>query len=440
MPRQRVRPLLTADELLVGYGLKKVRKKAAKKQPRTTPIGKSSVIYVRLKGRKAGSGNVILYLEFYSHGVMQRYYPGLKLEPETMEGIRLRNDEAMRRARDLTRRQNERAALDPEAFRLDSSKDERMPLYDYILRMADEKERQQGTLRSSAYTLQALAKHIQGHDRRNGYPIRLCDVDADHIGSFLEYLKEAPNNNYQQPKSRKSRTKQPPKLSENTRYNNYKRLQTVINDALKKKLIRDNPFDAYDGEKPRGDTSTREFLTLEELEQLAATPCSNATLKRAFLFCCFTGLRYSDVSRITGANLSVTQGRTLLSFKTEKTNKMQYVFLPDVAVQCLPSHYDDDTLLFPLACNDHANLLLAKWVKASGINKRITFHCSRHTAATLSLSNGTPLAVVSRFLGHSMVSTTQIYAKIVDTALIDLAKKQDELFDHVRIMDVGRKT
>lgn len=435
MSRQRVRPLLTADELLVGYGLKKIRKKAATNYlPRTTDTGKASVIYVRLKGRKAASGNVILYLEYYRHGVMQRYYPGLKLEPETMDGIRLRNDETMRKARDLAREQNERAALDPLAFRLDSSKDKRMLLYDYIVRMADEKERQQGTLRSSAYTLLALAKHVQAHDQRNGAPVRLCDVDANYIGSFIEYLKEAPNNNYLQPKSRKNRErKQLPTLSENTRYNNYKRLQTVINDAVKKKLIPDNPFDTYDGEKPRNDTSTREFLTREEVELLAATPCRSATVKRAFLFCCFTGLRFSDVSRITGTNISVTQGHVLLTFKAEKTEKIQYVFLPDVAVQCLPSRYASNTLLFPLGSNDHTNLLLARWVKDAGISKRITFHCSRHTAATLSLSNGTPLAVVSRLLGHSMVSTTQIYAKIVDTALIDLAKKQDELFSSIKI-------
>lgn len=434
MSRQRVRPLLTADELLVGYGLKKIRKKAAdKSMPRTTAVGQSSVIYVRLKGRKADSGNVILYLEYYAHGVMQRYYPGLKLEPETMDGIRLRNDETMRKARDLAREQNERAALDPLAFRLDSSKDKRMPLCDYIIRMAAEKERQQGTLRSSAYTLLALAKHVKAHDSQRGYPVRLCDVDSEYIGSFLEYLKQAPNSNYQQSKSRKSSTTQLPTISENTRYNNYKRLQTVMNDALKKKLIRDNPFDAYEGEKPRGDTATREYLTLEEVERLVGTPCRNDTLKRAFLFCCFTGLRFSDVSRITGANLSETQGRTLLTFKTEKTDKLQYVFLPAVAVQCLPDRYGKETALFPLGSNDHTNQLLAKWVREAGISKRITFHCSRHTAATLSLSNGTPLAVVSRFLGHSMLSTTQVYAKIVDTALIDLADKQDELFSGIKI-------
>ena len=426
---------MTADELLVGYGLKKIRRKAAiNNMPRTTDIGKASVIYVRLKGRKAESGNVILYLEYYRHGVMQRYYPGLKLEPETLEGIRLRNDDAMRQARDLTQRQNERAALNPDAFQLDSTRDERMTLYDYIVRLAAEKEQKQGTLRSSAYTLLALAKHVQAHDKRIGNSVRLCDVDAAYISNFVEYLKEAPNNNYLQPKSRKNRERQQlPTLSENTRYNNFKRLQTVINDAVKKKLIPENPFDTYDGEKPRNDTSTREFLTREEVERLADTPCSSATVKRAFLFCCFTGLRFSDVSRITGANISVTQGHVLLTFKAEKTEKIQYVFLPDVAVRCLPSHYAPDTLLFPLGSNDHTNLLLARWVKAAGINKRITFHCSRHTAATLSLSSGTPLAVVSRLLGHSMVSTTQIYAKIVDTALMDLAKKQDELFSCIKI-------
>lgn len=434
MSRQRVRPLTNADELLAGYGLKKICKKSSSRGlPRTSVTGKTPVIYVRLKGRKAGSGNVILYLEYYSHGVMQRYYPGLKLVPEVMEGIRLRNDDAMRKGQDLARRQNERAALNPDSFQLDSTRDERMTLYDYIVRMADEKAIQQGTMRSSAYTLLALAKHVHGHDLRRGRSVRLCDINAEYICSFMEYLKQAPNNNYLQPKSRKQRTKQPPTLSENTRYNNYKRLQSVINDAVKKRLIHENPFDQYDGEKPRGGTSTREFLTLEEVERLAATPCRNATLKRAFLFCCFTGLRYSDVSRLTGANISVTQDHTLLNFKAEKTEKAQYVFLADMAVRCLPENYGPNTRLFPLASNDHTNLLLARWVKDAGINKHITFHCSRHTAATLLLTNGTPLAVVSRFLGHSMVATTQIYAKIIDTALIDLAKKQDELFGGVKI-------
>lgn len=434
MSRQRVRPLTNADELLAGYGLKKICKKSSSRGlPRTSVTGKTPVIYVRLKGRKAGSGNVILYLEYYSGGKMQRLYPGLKLEPETMEGIRLRNDDAIRQARELTRRQNERAALDPAHFRLDDSKNERMPLSDYILRLADEKQRTQGTLRSSAYTLRALARHVQEHDRQNGYPVRLCDVDSDYIGRFLEYMKQAPNHNYRPQPTRRKKAQPSPTLSENTRYNNYKRLQTVINDAIKKKLIRDNPFDSYDGEKPHGDSKAREYLTLEELQQLAATPCADQTLRRAFLFCCFTGLRYSDVSRLKGANIVHTQERAMLTFVTEKTNKTQCVFLPEVAVECLPRRYGPDTTLFPLRCNDHTNLLLARWVKDAGINKRITFHCSRHTAATLSLSNGTPLAVVSRFLGHSMVATTQIYAKIVDTALMDLAQKQDQLFNGIKI-------
>ena len=75
------------------------------------------------------------------------------------------------------------------------------------------------------------------------------------------------------------------------------------------------------------------------------------------------------------------------------------------------------------------NPILSEWVKAAGINKDITFHCSRHTAATLNLSLGVPVAVVSTLMGHSKISTTEIYAKIVDEAQRKAVNKQDGLFN-----------
>lgn len=61
-----------------------------------------------------------------------------------------------------------------------------------------------------------------------------------------------------------------------------------------------------------------------------------------------------------------------------------------------------------------ANAFLKRWAKHVGINKNITFHCSRHSFATLAINSGVDLYVVSKLLGHTNIQTTQVYAKIVD--------------------------
>ena len=73
--------------------------------------------------------------------------------------------------------------------------------------------------------------------------------------------------------------------------------------------------------------------------------------------------------------------------------------------------------------SSHKNNLLAKWVQKAGINKKITFHCFRHTYATLQLTHGTDIYTVSKMLGHRNISTTQVYAKIVDEKKREAANK-----------------
>lgn len=101
------------------------------------------------------------------------------------------------------------------------------------------------------------------------------------------------------------------------------------------------------------------------------------------------------------------------------------------ALKWLPDRQanSDDEPVFNLPRNDHANDILKSWVGKSGIKKRVTFHCSRHTAATLNLSLGVPVEVVSKLLGHTKISTTQIYAKIIDEARRQAVDKQNGIFD-----------
>jgi site-specific recombinase XerD len=89
----------------------------------------------------------------------------------------------------------------------------------------------------------------------------------------------------------------------------------------------------------------------------------------------------------------------------------------------------DDDIIFLLYTNGYVNQALAAWMLAAGITKRVTFHVSRHTNATLLLSLGAPIETVSKMLGHSDIQTTQVYAKVIDKAKRDAANLLDGLLD-----------
>lgn len=108
-----------------------------------------------------------------------------------------------------------------------------------------------------------------------------------------------------------------------------------------------------------------------------------------------------------------------------------YLQISNEAIKWLPKREDakDSDLVYKLPKNDHANKVLKKWVSDANISKKITFHCSRHTSATLNLTLGVPIEVVSKLMGHTKISTTQIYAKIVNDAKREAVNKQNGAFE-----------
>ena len=207
----------------------------------------------------------------------------------------------------------------------------------------------------------------------------------------------------------------------------------VLRKAVKADVITMNPIDKLENDdRPKDEEGTREFLTVDEIKMLIATPCKNDTLKRAFIFCCLVGLRYSDVSSITWGELAKdNDGSVLLRFKMKKVKRGENAYISNEALKWLPERgrAGDDEIIFHLPKNDSANKQLARWIKAAKINKKITFHCSRHTAATLNLSLGTPIETVSKMMGHTKIATTQIYAKIIDQKQKEAVNKQNGIFD-----------
>lgn len=173
--------------------------------------------------------------------------------------------------------------------------------------------------------------------------------------------------------------------------------------------------------------SQREYLTLEEFNQLASTPCENDILRRAPLFSALTELRHCDIKQLKWRDVVKDKGYYRLLFTQQKTKGVEYMPVSDQAYLLCGERGDADRLVFEgLQDLSWINRPVKKWIEASGITKHITFHCFRHTYATLQLTNGTDIYTVSKMLGHRKVTTTQIYAKIVD-------EKKEAAADAIRI-------
>jgi len=189
-------------------------------------------------------------------------------------------------------------------------------------------------------------------------------------------------------------------------------LKFVLNQAVKNKYIPSNPLK---GVKGRVYQSDRRFLTFKEVAKLRVTDClENPEIKDAFLFSCYTGLRLSDIERLTRGDIRDGSIRII----QKKTKDLVTIPLnPDALI--LLEGRPDTGRLFNLPNRTVMSKVVRYWTKSAGVED-VTFHCARHTFATLALNANMRLEVVSSVLGHSDLKTTKIYAK-----LLDAAKKED---------------
>ena len=164
----------------------------------------------------------------------------------------------------------------------------------------------------------------------------------------------------------------------------------------------------------QGRESRREYLTVEELNMLARTPF-DPIIKRAALFSALTGLRHSDIQKLKWSEIEEFNEGYRLNFTQQKTKGVEYMPISKQAFQLCGERKDGRLLVFAgLPDPSWISKPLERWIKQAGITKHITFHCFRHSYATLQLAGGTDIYTVSKMLGHTNVRTTQIYAKVVD--------------------------
>lgn len=165
----------------------------------------------------------------------------------------------------------------------------------------------------------------------------------------------------------------------------------------------------------RGQESRREYLTAEELNRLAITPCDKLVMKRAALFSALTGLRHCDIQKLKWSEIQKDGDEYRLNFTQQKTKGVEYMPISEQAYKLCGEPRKPEYLVFSdLPDPSWISRPLKQWIQSAGITRNITFHCFRHTYATLQLAGGTDIYTVSKMLGHTNVKTTQIYGKVVD--------------------------
>lgn len=251
-----------------------------------------------------------------------------------------------------------------------------------------------------------------------GRAIPFSSVNKEYLIGFIDYLN---NERYDFDKGDKKKDRKPRKLSGVYKEALFARVMVALNKAEREGIILKNPGKSIDANlKPRAEEKTRAYLTLEEVKKIADTNYRpDNDVKPAFMFACFTGLRYSDIFKLTWGELTVGPDGTMrLDTKMKKTDKDIYIPLSDNAIAWLPERGDavDKARIFYKLPDQvgNADARLHTLTEKAGIKKHVSFHVARHTFATLTLTYGADLYTVSKLLGHANMRTTQIYAKIVD--------------------------
>ena len=168
----------------------------------------------------------------------------------------------------------------------------------------------------------------------------------------------------------------------------------------------------------------REFLSLDELKRLVETPCTNPVLKRAALFSALTGLRHSDIRKMKWGEIEEKDGKFTLKYTIQKTSKYDELPISEQAMQLCGERRNPDEFVFDgLVYSAYANKALAQWLGTAGITRDVTFHCFRHTFATLQLASGTQITTIQKMLGHKNIGTTLVYAKTLEEAKREAAEK-----------------
>ena len=258
-----------------------------------------------------------------------------------------------------------------------------------------ESDRKRSTKENLMTTITVLQEFRPGLDFK--------DITYTFLKEFEVHLKEKGN-------------------SVNTIAKHLRQLRTLVNEAINQGYI---PSDAYPFRKYKikQEKGRKEFLTPDELKRLENLDVDKKLrhVLDAFLFCCYTGLRYSDFCQLTPENIIRVNGKRWLYFKSVKTDveiRLPLHLLFEGKALAVLERYDIVTDFAKIGPNSEANKYLAQLAAFARIRKHITYHTARHTCATLLVHQGVPITTVQKLLGHTSVRTTEVYSEVLSNTII----------------------
>lgn len=356
------------------------------------------LVYLRSRPRK--DGTVSLFLRATVNGVRKDEYLKLYLVPEHTKADREKNRETLALAESIKAQRI--VELQQMKFGVDTPTTKDVLFYDYMQTIIDRKD---GTTKCS---WQNCRSHLLRYDPN--MKLKMADITLRWVRGFRDYLDEKA---MQWDIDDRKRDVEPKPISQGTKALMFQKLCTVFNLAVKEGVLARNP--SLNVERFKEPESDREFLSVEEIRHLATVPAPSEVLGRAFLFSCLTGLRWSDIEKLTWQEVQRIGDVSRIVFRQKKTRSQEYLDINDQAVQLMGERGIDDAKVFAgLGTIQQARIGVTAWVRAAGINKHITFHCARHSFAIMMLDAGVDLYTLSKLMGHKTIESTQIYAKILD--------------------------
>lgn len=366
-------------------------------------------IKVKLREKAISKGRKSLYLDYYPPIVhpetgepTRREFLGLYVSEQAKSPLDKQQDKETRSFAEQIRSKRENELNKSEIYNafekqlLKKTELGKQNFVDYFRTLADKRKASNHDNWMSA--LNYLVEFSDGK-------LLFSELNESVLESFKEFLLTT-----------KSKRSEKSLLSQGSAVSYFNKVKATLKQAYKDGILE---TDLNSKVKPIPQAETRrEYLTIDELNTLVKTPCNNDLLKRAALFSALTGLRFSDIQKMTWNELEYIDGQGyVLHFTQQKTKGIETQPIPEQAVELLGTTGEPSAKVFEgLTYSAYHNKHLFQWIGAAGITKDITFHCFRHTYATLQLYNGTDIYTVSKMLGHKDLKTTQIYAKIVDDA------------------------
>ena len=260
---------------------------------------------------------------------------------------------------------------------------------EYVLSKIDKRKITDSTRRK----LMSLFSHIQKFGRFKTF----ADLTQSNIKEFDYYLSQSG-------------------ISDTSVYERHKQMKSFINEAISDGYLKNSPYVGIKLQK--GKTKDPIFLLEDEIELIKKFKTADEKIEKVrdlYVFQCFTGLSYSDLADFTRDDVRVVGDKKIISSSRKKTDESYITLLLPDAEKILEK-YD---YILPIISNQKYNDYLKVLSSHVGINKRLTTHTARHTYATYLLNRGISIEVVSRTLGHSKITQTQHYAKLLGKTVID---------------------